>query len=328
MNMKAILVKERGNAETLTVGEYQKPEPKAGYVLVENKAFGINRAEVYMRKGEFGETHDIIGIEFAGIVANDPSGTYTQGQKVISFVGGLARELGGSYAEYVSVPLQNITPVETTLPWNELGAIPESFATAWAILNWGLQARSGQSILVRGGTSTLGLAIIVLAKQMALEVIATSRSAEKFSILKKFGADHTIIDDGKVAEKVKRILPKGVTNVAELVGTTTLTDSLSCVEVNGTVCLAGFLGGLMPMENFMPLMQIPSTVKLTSFGSAFVIGNKEFPYAQIPMQRIVSDIEQHKIQNILAKTFSFDKIIEAHKLMESNNVNGKIVVTV
>jgi len=82
------------------------------------------------------------------------------------------------------------------------------------------------------------------------------------------------------------------------------------------------------MENFMPLMQIPSTVKLTSFGSAFVIGNKEFPYAQIPMQRIVSDIEQHKIQNILAKTFSFDKIIEAHKLMESNNVNGKIVVTV
>ena len=326
--MKAILVKEKGNAENLTVCEYQKPEPKKDYILVINKAFGVNRAEVYMRKGEFGETHDIIGIEFAGIVESDPSGTYAQGQKVISFVGGLAREFGGSYAEYVSVPMQNIIPIETDLPWNELGAIPESFATAWSILNWGLQSKSGQSILVRGGTSTLGLAIIVLAKQMELTVIATSRSVDKFPLLKKYGAHHTILDDGKIVEKVRQILPKGITNIAELIGTFSLTDSLSCVEKNGTVCLAGFLGGLTPMENFIPLMQIPSSIKLTSFGSAFVIGNKEFPYSEIPMQKIIADIEQNKIQNILTKTFSFDKIIEAHQLMESNNANGKIVVMV
>lgn len=326
--MKAILVNKKGNAENLQVSTYQKPESKTGFVLVANKAFGINRAEVYMRKGEFGETHDILGIEFAGIVEDDPSDTYKKGQKVISFVGGLARELGGSYAEYVSVPLQNIIAIETEMPWNELAAIPESYATAWAILNWGLQAKPGQSILVRGGTSTLGLASIVLAKQMGLSVLATSRSVEKIPLLKKYGADDAIVDDGNMNGKIRQILPNGVMNIVELIGTTSLVDSLSAAAKNGTVCLAGFLGGLVPMENFMPLMQIPSSVKLTSFGSAFVIGNQDFPYAEIPMQKIVTDIAQNKIPNILTHTFSFDNIVEAHQLMETNNVNGKIVVTV
>src|SRR5882724_9130344 len=144
--MKAILVNERGKAENLVIGDYQKPVPGNGFVLVKNKAFGINRAEIYMRKGDWGETHDIIGIEFAGIVENDPSGTFKPGQKVISFVGSLARDFGGSYAGYVCVPLQNIIPIETNLPWNELAAIPETFATAWAVLKWGVHAKEGQSL--------------------------------------------------------------------------------------------------------------------------------------------------------------------------------------
>lgn len=122
-----------------------------------------------MRKGEFGKTHDIIGIEFVGIVENDPSNTFLKGQKVVSFVGGLARDFGGSYAQYVSVPLENIIPIETNLSCKELGAIPETFATAWAVLNWGLQVKKGQSILVRGGTSTIGLASIILAKQIGID---------------------------------------------------------------------------------------------------------------------------------------------------------------
>jgi NADPH:quinone reductase len=326
--MKAILVREKGKAENLIIGEYDKPAPQTGFVLVQNKAFGINRAEIYMRKGEWGETHDIIGIEFAGVVEHDPSGKFKKGQKVVSFVGGLARNFGGSYAEYVCVPSANIIPIETNLPWEELGAIPETFATAWAILNWGLHVKSGQSILVRGGTSTVGLAIIILAKQMGLMVVASSRSEQKFDLLKKYGADYTIKDDGNLTEKVKKIVPNGVASVIELIGTVTLADSLTCVEAHGTVCIAGFLAGLVPLENFMPLIQIPSSVNLTSFGSAFVIGNKDFPFSEIPMQKIVSDIEKKKIPNILAKTFRFDQIVDAHTLMESNNVNGKIVVTV
>jgi NADPH:quinone reductase len=321
--MKAILVKE----SNLIVTDYAKPEVKNGFVLIKNQAFGINRAEVYMRKGEFGPTHDIIGIEFAGIVENDLSGTYNQGQKVVAFVGGMARENGGSYAEYVSVPLQNVIPIETNLLWNELAAIPETFATAWAILHKALKAQSGQTILVRGGTSTLGLGVIVLAKQFGLTVIATSRNEIKFEILKKYGADYTIVDNGNCTESVRNVFPKGVSNVVELIGSTTLNDSLTSTSVGGTVCVSGFLGGLVPIENFMALMHIPSTVKLTSFGSAFVFGNKDFPFSEIPLQKIVSDIEQKTIPNILAKTVTFDEIVLAHQLMESNTINGKIVVT-
>ncbi len=326
--MKAILIKGIGKAENLQIEEYQKPEPKEGFVIVKNKAFGINRAEIYMRKGEWGETHDIIGIEFVGIVEDDSSNTFKKGQKVIAFVGGLARDYGGSYAEYVSVPLKYLIPVKSNLPWNELGAIPETYATAWAVLNWGLQAKKGQSILVRSGTSTVGLASIILAKQMGLTVYATSRSEDKFSILKQYGADFTILDNGEISKKISEITSNGISNVIELIGNVTLEDSLACVETNGTLCIAGFLGGLVPLENFMPLMQIPSSVKLTSFGSAFVFGNKDFPYSTIPMQKIISDIENKLIPNILTKTYEFKEIIEAHKLMESNNVNGKIVVTV
>ncbi len=326
--MKAILVKEIGGAENLIISEYQKPESKDGFVLIQNKAFGINRAEIYMRKGEWGETHDIIGIELAGIIESDPSNTFVKGQKVVSFVGGLARDYGGSYAEYVSIPLENIIPVETNLPWNELAAIPETFATAWAVLNWGLQVKKGQSILVRGGTSTVGLASIILAKQMGLIVFATSRSTEKLDILKQYGADYTILDDGEIVNTIKKIVPNGVTNVIELIGNITLEDSLKCVKVNGSVCIVGFLGGLVPLESFMPLMQIPSSVKLTSFGSAFVFGNKDFPYSKIPLQKIITDIENKSLLNILAKTYAFNEITEAHRLMESNNVNGKIVVTI
>lgn len=325
--MKAILVKKIGKAENLIISEYQKPEIQKGFVLIKNKAFGINRAEVYMRKGEFGKTHDIIGIEFVGIVENDPSNTFLKGQKVVSFVGGLARDFGGSYAEYVSVPLENIIPIETNLPWKELGAIPETFATAWAVLNWGLQVKKEQSILVRGGTSTIGLASIILAKQMGLTVFATSRSKEKFSVLQQFGADYTILDNGKISRSIKNNSINGVNNVIELIGNSTLEDSLNCVTVNGSVCIAGFLGGLNSFENFMPLMQIPSSVKLTSFGSAFVFGNKDFPYSKIPLQRIISNIESKLIPNILTKSYKFTEIVEAHKLMESNTINGKIVVT-
>ncbi len=326
--MKAIVIKETGEAANLTITDYPKPGSKDRFVLIKNKAFGINRAEIYMRKGEWGEVHDIIGIECAGIVESDPSNTFVKGQKVVSFVGGLARDFGGSYAEYLSVPLKNIIPVQTNLPWNELAAIPETYATAWAVLHWGLQAAQGQSVLVRGGTSTVGLASIILAKQLGLKVFATSRSKEKVDILKKYGADTVILDNGKIAESLRKIQPEGVDNVIELIGNTTLEDSLVCAAPHGTVCVAGFLGGLSPLENFMPLMQLPSSVKLTSFGSAFVFGNDDFPFAKIPIQQIVSDIELHKILNILAKTFDFGQIVEAHTLMESNTINGKIVVTV
>jgi NADPH:quinone reductase-like Zn-dependent oxidoreductase len=263
----------------------------------------------------------------AGVVEEDTLGKLQKGQQVVSFVGGMARTYGGSYAEYVCLPFSNVVPVNTGLSWAELAAIPETYATAWSILHWSLQVKPGQSILVRGATSALGLAIIILAKQRGLVVIATTRSAEQLDMLQQTGADFAVTDDLKIADRIKQIKPQGVDNIAELTGCSTLADSMACACVGGTVCVAGFLGGMQPLQHFMPIMQIPSTVKLTSFGSAFVIGNPSFPYTAIPMQSIIDDIESGKIKNILAKTFAFEEIVQAHRLVESNTIKGKIVVT-
>lgn len=324
--MKAILIKQRGGPENLVIEDYLKPESKDGFVLIQVKAFGLNRAEIYMRKGDWGETTDIIGIECVGLVAEDPSGELKKGDQVAAMVGGMARNLNGSYAEYTLVPKANVIVFRSKLPWNELAAIPESYATAWAILNWGLEAKESQVLLIRGATSTIGMAGIVLAKQLGIKVIATTRSAEKTSLLDALGADHVIIDPGSISDQVKEIYPGGVDLVIELVGNSSLPDSLACTKAMGTLCLAGFLGGLKPIENFQPIFQIPNGIRLCTLASALSFGQTGFEFSKIPLQRIIADIEENKIQNILRKTFGVDQISEAHRLVESNNVNGKVVI--
>jgi NADPH:quinone reductase-like Zn-dependent oxidoreductase len=279
-----------------------------------------------MRKGDWGDTADIIGIECVGVVAEDPSNELKNGQQVAAVVGGMARTLNGSYAEYTLVPKANIIPFNSSLPWNELAAIPESYSTAWAILNWCLDAKRNEVLLIRGATSTVGMAGIILAHQMGMKVIATTRSAEKISILKSLGADHVIIDEGNISREVKAIYPDGVDCVMELVGNNTLPDSLTSTKVMGTVCLAGFLGGLQPIENFQPIFQIPNSIRLSTLASALSFGQKGFEFSKIPMQKMISDIEENKIENILRKTFRVEDIAEAHRFVESNKVNGKVVV--
>jgi NADPH:quinone reductase-like Zn-dependent oxidoreductase len=324
--MKAILIKQKGGPENMVVTNYEDPKLREGFVLIEIKAFGLNRAEIYMRKGDWGETADVIGIECVGIVAEDPSGEFKKGQQVAAFVGGLARDLNGSYAEYTQVPKANVIPFSSKLSWNELAAIPESYATAWAILNWCLEIKQNDVLLVRGGTSTVGMAGIILAKQMGLKVIATTRSAEKVVILKSLGADHILIDHGKIFDQLAALYPDGVNCVIELVGNSTLEDSLACTSIMGSVCLAGFLGGLKPIENFQPIFQIPRSISLTTLGSAFSFGQKGFEFSKIPLQKIITDIEEGRIENIIRKTFDVHDIEQAHRLVEANEVNGKVVV--
>src|SRR5262249_1976411 len=141
----------------------------------------------------WGETTDIIGIECVGVVEDDPSSKLKRGQQVAAIVGGMARNINGSYAEFINVPQANVIPFKSHLPWNELGAIPESFATAWSLLNWCLGVKAKETLLIRGGTSTVGQASIILAKQMELHVIATTRSEKKSQLLKNIGADEIII---------------------------------------------------------------------------------------------------------------------------------------
>src|SRR5215470_9641544 len=146
--MRAIVIKQYGGPEVLAIEERPAPEPKPGHVVIEVKAFGLNHAEIYFRKGAWGEVAEISGIECVGSVHADPDRRLAPGQKVMALVGGMGRSINGSYAQLVRVPASNVVAVDTDLPWEELAAIPESYATAWTSLHGNLALAAGQTIVI------------------------------------------------------------------------------------------------------------------------------------------------------------------------------------
>jgi NADPH:quinone reductase-like Zn-dependent oxidoreductase len=262
-----------------------------------------------------------------GLVKSDSAGRLREGQKVAALMGGMGRTFNGSYAELTRVPAANVVPVESKLPWAELAAIPESYATAWTCINRNLALSKGQAFLVRGGTSALGQAAINIAAQACAHVIATTRRPERIESLKSIGAENVLLEAPQLSQKVRELFPRGIDSVLELVGNSTLLDSLAMVRPDGRVCLAGFLGGGASIAEFNPLMQMPSGVQFSFFASAFTFGSEEYPLKQIPFQAIADDAAKGIYKAKPARVFRFEEIQEAHRLMESGEANGKIVVT-
>lgn len=132
--MRAIVISEFGEPDVLTAMTLPEPEPAPGTVVIRVKAFGLNRAELYMRRGEWPEASRVSGIECAGTVESDVDGRLVPGQKVVDLMGGMGRTIDGSYAELTRVPSTNVVPIASALSWEQLAAIPESYATAWQCL--------------------------------------------------------------------------------------------------------------------------------------------------------------------------------------------------
>jgi NADPH:quinone reductase-like Zn-dependent oxidoreductase len=323
--MKAIIIQKYGGPEQLVIRELPDPQPKPGEVIVEVKAFGINHAETYMRKGEWAEAAQVSGIECVGVVKACPGDEFAVGQKVAAIMGGMGRSRNGSYADYTCAPAANVVAIESGLPWEELGAIPESYATAWICLHRNLELSAGQKLLVRGATSALGQAAVNIAVQAGAHVTATTRNPERAAKLKQLGAARVGIEGPDLSGRIPDL--KGFDAILELVGNSTLLDSLAMARRGGRVCLAGFLGGLAPIASFNPLTQMPSGVQFSFFGS-FVLGRPEFPLSDIPFQAIVDRAATGAYQAKPARVFRFDQIQEAHRVMESNQANGKLVVRV
>ena len=323
--MKAIVIQQPGGPEALVIQDLPEPEPKPGYAVIEVKAFGINHAETYMRKGEWGEVARVSGIECVGVVKACPDGTFARGQKVAALMGGLGRTLNGSYAEYTQAPVANVVPIDTGMPWEELAAIPESYSTAWVCLNGNLALTRGETLVIRGATSALGQAALNIAAHAGARVIATTRNPDRIAKLESFGAARVVLEGPELSRRVRELHPQGVDAVLELVGNSTLLDSLAMARRGGRVCLAGFLGGLAPMASFNPLLQVPSGVQFSFFGS-FVFGSPSFPLNEVPLQTIVDRVAAEEYKAKPARVFRFDEIREAHRLMESNQANGKLVV--
>ena len=243
----------------------------------------------------------------------------------MALVGGMGRSINGSYAELVSVPASNLVAVETDLPWDELAAIPESYATAWTSLIGIMALAKDQTVLVRGATSALGQAAVNIARHAGARTLATTRTAARGRLLASLGASEVLVESAELAASLRQRYPNGVDAVLDIVGNTTVLDSLAMLRRGGHVCLVGFLGGGGPLA-LEPVFQMPSGVQLSVFASALVTGSPTFPLQEIPFQAIVDRVANGAYKAKPARVLGFDEIQDAHRLMESNEAGGKIVV--
>ena len=320
--MKAAVIHEPGGPEVLEIESRPVPVPKPGEVLIRVKAFGLNRSEMFTRQGLSPGVPfpRILGIEAVGTVAAAPGGGLAEGTTVATAMGGMGRQFDGSYAEYTCVPAGQVQAVRTLLPWEVLGAVPEMLQTAWGSLFTALRLTAGESLLVRGGTTSVGLAAAAIAKAHGITVSATTRNPASADLLRTSGADEVFIDDGAIAGTVRKARPDGFDKVLELVGTTTLKDSLRCARSPGLVCMTGMVGNEWSLDDFSPMEAIPTAVGLTTYDG----GPKDF--MRTPLQELVDQIAAGTLRVQIGRTFALDEIVEAHRLMEANKAGGKIVV--
>ena len=320
--MRAVVVDAPGEPEVLRLREVPIPTASEGEVLIRVRAFGLNRSELHFRQGlgSFGSFPRILGLEAVGEVVAAPPGGIPVGSKVAALMGGMGRTIDGGYAEFVAVPASIVIPFESDLPWDVLGAVPEMLQTAYGSLAVGLQAQDGQSLLVRGGTSSVGMALAVLGKMQGMTVLSTTRSASRRGLLDTLGVDHVLIDDGQVAGQVRDLFPDGVDGAVELVGVNVLRDTLQAVRIGGTVCFTGMLSDQWTINEFYPMDWLPNGVRLTAYSGEAA----DLPAAAL--QGFLDAVASGEATVPIGHRYRLDDIVQAHHDLEANTIGGKAVV--
>lgn len=320
--MRAVVIYQVGGPEVLKLESRPVPKPVKGEILIRVKAFGLNRSELFTRQGHSPDVKfpRILGIEAAGLVEDAPGGEFPKGATVLTAMGGMGRQFDGGYAEFTCVPAAQVQQIETSLGWETIGAIPEMLQTSWGSLFTSLRLTKDDRLLIRGGTTSVGLAAAAIAREHGATVSATTRKPERAELLRNNGVDQVFIDRGEIAEQVFEVYPEGVSKVLELVGTTTLNDSLQCAAAQGIVCMTGMVGNKWSFDNFTPMASIPSSVCLTTYR-----GNEK-DFMRTPFQELVAQISSGKLRVPIGRVFPLDEIVAAHRCMEENRAGGKIVV--
>lgn len=315
--MRAVAVRKPGGPEVLEYIEMLKPKLIPGWTLVRVKGFGINRSEIFTRQGLSPTVAfpRVLGIECVGEVAETSDPTHLPvGTKVASLMGEMGRAFDGSYAEYVLLPNEQVFPIETSLSWQDMAAVPETYYTAYLSLK-NLHLADGQQVLVRGATSGVGVAFTKLAHAACsgLTIAGSTRSESKFAELTKAGFDEAVLDqNGELAT--------GATfdRVLELIGPATMKDTCKHVVESGMVCSTGQLGGKWYLDGFDPIVDLPKNGYLTSAYSANV--------DEKVLQDLFRFIETHNIDVAPERTFDLAHVADAHRYLESSHSFGKVVV--
>jgi NADPH:quinone reductase-like Zn-dependent oxidoreductase len=315
MTMRAAVCVRAGGPEVLEIRELPVPAVREGWSLVRVKGAGLNRSELRTRQGHSPNVRfpRVLGIECVGVVAVSTDPAVPEGATVAAVMGEMGREFDGGYAEYALLPNALLMPVTTTLPWDVLAALPETYLTARGALDT-VGANRGR-LLIRGGTSSVGLAAVSIAAGRGVEVAATTRRADKVGVLAAAGVDHALLDIAELAG----IWPDGPDHVLDLVGADTVLDSLRRVRRGGTVCVAGSLSGWV-VQNLEPIAMIPSGTKLTAFHSDTLKGGTTL------LQQVIDDVEGGVYRPTIDGVYGLDDIVAAHRRMESDQAAGKLVM--
>jgi NADPH:quinone reductase-like Zn-dependent oxidoreductase len=323
--MRAAVCVKAGGPEVLQIRELPVPAVRAGWSLVQVKAAGLNRSELRTRQGHSPDVRfpRVLGIECVGIVAASTTPSLPDGTTVAAVMGEMGRAFDGGYAQYALLPNSLLMPVTTTLPWEVLAALPETYLTAQGSLDaLGVEPGRPGRLLIRGGTSSVGLAAASIASGYGVTTAATTRQQGKTSALTAAGVGHVIVDDGQpLAATMHAIWPQGPDYILDLVGTSTAADSLRLVRRGGTVCMTGTLSGWL-IPDFEPVAMIPSGTKLTAFHS----DNRTGSAGTAVLQRVVNQVEAAVYRPSLDRVFSLDHVAAAHRYMENNQATGKVVL--
>lgn len=314
--MKAVVIYEPGGPEKLIYTEVPTPEVKPGWSLVKIKGFGINHSEIFTRRGDSPSVKfpRILGIECVGTVEKSTDEKLKEGSAVVSIMGEMGRAFDGGYAEYALLPNRQIYPIHTHLSWEEIAAVPETYYTAFKAYS-NLLIKDSDHILIRGGTSGVGIAFLKLAKGKYpdTKIIGTSRKKDKTDRMKQIGFDDVILDKNNHLETQQNF-----SKILELIGPASLKDSLQHLERHGIVCSCGQLGNQWYLEDFDPIMELHRDTYLTTAYSDEVDGRQ--------MQELFDFIEQYHIDVKPEKVFPLEETARAHAYLENSHSFGKVVV--
>jgi len=323
--MRAWMLEGPGGPEAFRLIERDLPALAPGFVLIAVEGFGLNRSELHSRKGLAGPDFRfprVLGLECVGRVLDPNQSLLVAGDRVIALMGGMGRSFDGSYATHVAVPRQQVFRAPDSLPSETLAAIPETYNTAWGVCVENLALVAGETVLVRGGTSALGMAAIAIAKQRGCRVVATSRSADKAMVLRsRSEVDEVVVEGERFADRVIEAVGP-VDAVVECVGSTPSIES-SCATMSGGGRL-GLVGQLTETWDTDAAPRIPANVSRAWTRSDLVAS----PRDDARMQEILDAVVDGKLPPNIHQVFTFEQLPEAHRVMDESAAVGKLVVLV
>jgi NADPH2:quinone reductase len=323
--MRAVEITKPGGPEVLKPAERPKPVPKENEILVKVAAAGVNRPDVLQRTGNYAVppgASDLPGLEIAGEVVGGSTKHFKPGDKVCALVA------GGGYAEYCVAPEVQALPVPRGLTPVQAASLPETFFTVWSNVYDRARLAPGESLLVQGGSSGIGVTAIQMAAATGNRVFATAGSDEKCAACVRLGAAEAF--NYKAQDFEKEILRvtggKGVDVILDMVGGDYVPKELKCLAEDGRLVFIAYLRGPKTEMNIDTVMRR----RLTISGSTLRPRPVEFKgeIARSLREKIWPLIESGRIRPEIYKTFPLEQAAEAHRLMESSQHIGKLVLTV